>query len=269
MAGWARARIASLLVAGMLAGGCSADAENPESLPRHADIGALVAAVAERQRIDSTARLSLRGEITGDTVALRFTGTGVLRVLADGVSVKFSQVVTQRDVPPVETGFVLLPDATYLRLSTEAGGDPDKPWVLVDPDATEGEAGELATMAATLADSADPTKTLTRYPEATFVADTADDVIDGDAAVRYTIVVDLQRAAEAAADPGVAARLEQQVAAGLRQLTSTLWLDALDRPVRSAVDQELPGIGNLTITGSYRDWGQAVRIDPPPAARVR
>jgi hypothetical protein len=46
-------------------------------------------------------------------------------------------------------------------------------------------------------------------------------------------------------------------------------VDPSDHPVRSSVRQELPGIGTLAITGSYRDWGRPVDIEPPPASQVR
>ena len=78
--------------------GCStssATAAAPSGIPRHKDIGELVKAVSERQKADQTAKLSLRGEVTGAST-VRFTGEGVLRVLADAVSVKFTQVVTQK-----------------------------------------------------------------------------------------------------------------------------------------------------------------------------
>lgn len=259
-----------LVAALALAGGCSSGTPVPAAGPaRSYDIGQLVAAVAQRQRTDQTARLSLRGEITGGAT-LQFTGEGVLRVLADAVSVKFTQVVTQKGDAPQETGFVVLPDVTYLRLPPPAGQNPSsRPWVRVDPRSTDPAAMRLAALAGQLTESADPTRTLARYADATQISGATDDVIDGDPAVRYTIVVDLAKAAAEQPDPARRAQLEQQVKAGFTRVTSTLWVDAADRPVRSAVRQELPGIGTLAITGSYRDWGRPVEISAPPASQVR
>lgn len=264
--------LAAILVACAAAlAGCSSDEAGTDRAAgptRYYDIDELVAAVAARQRTDQTARLSLRGEITG-AATLRFTGEGVLRVLTDAVSVKFTQIVTQKGVAPQETGFVVLPDATYLRLPPAPGDPKSKPWVRVDPDSSDPEAQRLAMLATTLTESADPTRTLSRYADATLISDAADDVIEGDPAVRYTIVVDLARAATLQADPAVKAQLEQQVRSGLTRVTSTLWVDGDDHPLRSSVRQMLPGIGTLAITGSYRDWGQPVDIAAPPAAQVR
>jgi hypothetical protein len=255
----------------MLLVGCStgaATAAAPSGLARHYDIAELVKAVSDRQRADQTAKLSLRGEVVGAST-VRFTGEGVLRVLSDAVSVKFTQVVTQKGVAPQETGFVVLPDAVYMQLPVRPGDTPKKPWVKVDQGSTDPEARKLAAQAATLTESADPTRALARYADATLISDTADDVIDGDPAVRYTIVVDLARAAALEPDPARKAQLEQQVRGGLARVTSMLWLDGDGHPVRSSVNQELPGIGTLAITGSYRDWGQEVVIEPPQPTQVR
>lgn len=267
----ARRCAALLIVLAAAVAGCtggSPTADPRPGLTRFNDISELVAAVVERQRTDRTARLSLRGELTG-AATLRFTGEGVLRVLADEVSVKFTQIVTQKGVAPQETGFVVLPDAVYLRLPPGPDDPATMPWVRVDPQSTDPEAQRLVTMAATVTESADPTRTLSRYTDATLISDAVDDVIEGDPAVRYTIVVDLARAAAQQTDPVVKDQLEQQVRSGLIRVTSTLWVDSANRPLRTAVRQELPGIGTLAITGSYRDWGQPVEIVAPPAEQVR
>jgi hypothetical protein len=72
---------AAALVVAALPGGCSSPA--PATRAPY-DISQLMAAVAQRQRTDQTARLSLRGEITGQAT-LQFTGEGVIRVLTDAV----------------------------------------------------------------------------------------------------------------------------------------------------------------------------------------
>ncbi len=253
----------------VLAAGCSgaAPAASTDELTRYVDINELIGAIAAQQRIDSTARFSLSGELTGAQDArLRFTGTGSLRITDDAVSLAFTQVVTQTGADPQETGFVVLPDAVYLRLPAEGN---DRPWVRVDPADTDPEAQQLVAMATSVTERADLTGTLTDYAGAPLVTDATDDVIEGDRAVRYTIVTDLARAAEITPDPVLEAQLQEQVRGGLTRVTSTLWVDAAHRPLRSAARQELPGIGTLAITSSYRDWGQAAEITPPDESQVR
>jgi hypothetical protein len=224
--------------------------------------------VAQRQRTDQTARLSLRGEVTG-TAGLQFTGEGVVRVLDDAVSMQFTEVVTLQGAAPQEVGFILLPDAAYLRPPVPAGQPaPARPWMRVDRTSTDPVAKRLAALVTTLTDSADPTLSLHRYAATTRIAGAAPDTVDGVPTVRYAIVVDLAKAAAQESDPTTKAQLQEQVRAGLSVVTSTLWLDALNRPVRSEVRQVLPG-GTLSLTGSYRDWGRPVEIDAPPASQVR
>ena len=261
--------VVALVLALVAVAGCSSTPAPTAAPARFSTIADLVAAVAQRQRTDQTARLSLRGDITGNAT-LQFTGEGVLRVLTNAVSVQFTQVVTQKGAAPQETSYIVLPDAAYLRLPPPKGQTAARqPWVRVDPTSTDPAAKSLAALATTLTESADPTRTLSRYADATQISGATPDTIDGDPAVRYAIVVDLAKAAAQQTDPVLKAQLEQQVRGGLSTVTSTLWVDGQNRPVRSAVRQNLPGIGTLSITGSYRDWGQPVEIDAPPAAQVR
>ncbi|MHA6785097.1 hypothetical protein ACVGOW_29505 [Pseudonocardia saturnea] len=267
MASWLSRLLALVLViAGMTA--CSAPEPAPGGLDRYFDITELIAAVSAQQRVDRTARFSLRGELVGaEGARLRFTGAGELRISDADVELSFTQVVTQAGADPQETGFVVLPDAVYLRMPDDAGDD--RPWVRVDPADTDPDAQQLIALADQVTERADLTGTLSRYADATLVTDAADDVIGGDPAVRYTIVTDLARAASTTPDPALKTQLEQQVRAGLTRITSTLWVDAAHRPLRSSARQALPGIGTLAITSSYRDWGQAATIAAPPADQVR
>lgn len=254
----------ALLLTLLLTAGCGTAAE-PPALTRYYDVDELFAAVAAQQRTDSTARFSLLGELVGAGDArTRFTGAGVLRMTETDLEIQFTQVVSQPDREPQETGFVVLSDAVYLRMPTPAGEEqPDRPWVRVDPNDAAPESQQLMALAASITQRADPTGTLARYADATLVADAADDLVDGAPAVRYTLVTDLARAAEMTPDPAVRAQLEQQVRDGLTRVTSTLWVDSTHRLLRSAASQELPGIGTLDVTGFYRDWGQPVQIEPP------
>jgi hypothetical protein len=266
-----RARVLLAGLAVLLLGGtagCSSAADaTTVHLPRYATLAELVSAMADRQRTEQSARISLRGDITGGASKLQFTGEGVLRGTGNDVSVKFTQVVTQRGADPQETGFVVLPDAVYLLQPGQRKAS--RPWTRVDRTSGDPEDQRLLALSSTLVDSADPARTLSRYADATSITDTADDVIEGDPAVRYTIVVDLAKAAAQQPDPAARAQLQQQVAAGLTRLTSNLWVDRDSRPVRTVVRQDLPGIGTLSIMGSYRDWGRPVDIVAPPRAQVR
>lgn len=263
---WTTALLALLL----LVPGCSAGAAGAAPLTRYYDVRQLIDAVAAQERADGTARFSLRGELVGaGDSRLRFTGVGALRFGEQDVELSFTQVVTQRGAEAQETGFVVLSDAVYLRLPHTPGGDGDRPWVRVDPADTTPEARQRVALARSVTERADPTSALADYADATLVTDAADAVIEGDPAIRYTIVTDLARAADITPDADLRAQLEQQVRGGLTRVTSTLWVDAAHRPLRSEASQELPVIGTLTVTSTFRDWGATAPVEPPPADQVR
>lgn len=251
-----------LLVAALV--GCAAPDPDAGSsgIPRYYDVAQLLAAVAARQHADRTAQLSVQGRVAGPT-AIAFTGEGAVRLDGTQVALRLDQVLEWPGAAPQRTGFVLLGDDVYLR-SSEVG----KPWLRAGSATSEPDRVRAA-LATTLADNVDPTVNLSRYVDATLVADASDDTVGGVPAVRYTLVVDLARAAALQPDPGLRAQLEQQLHDGLTRITSTLWVDAANRPVRTDQRQELPGLGTLSVTGEYREWGTPVRIDVPAAAEVR
>lgn len=250
-----------VLLALVLLAGCAPrtpDEGTDGGLPRYYDAGQLAAAVGARERADRTARLTLSGELRGPSAG-ELSGEGMLR-LADGVAVRFDPAGA------AQRGFVVLPGAVYLRRAPGPGG---RRWVRVDTSSTDPDERRQAGIAAAVADTADPTADLARYADATLITDAADDVVDGRPAVRYMIVVDLARAALLQDDPAMRAQLQQQVRAGLTRITSTLWVDAANRPVRSDTRHELPGVGTLVLSVGYRDWGRPVDVEAPPAEQVR
>ncbi|MEJ3657754.1 hypothetical protein WEH80_32800 [Actinomycetes bacterium KLBMP 9759] len=272
--GW---RIVALLSVAVVAAGCAQSMASPgpaSGLPQYFDIHELVTAVTTQQRIDRTAQLHVSGEITGPT-PVTFTGSGALQVLDGGVSVAFTQSSTTAGGAPQETGFVVLPDSVYVRQATTAADTAARtvkklrPWVKADPKSTDPAARELTALAATLVHSADPIRSLARFADASLIADVDDDVVNSVPATRYTIVVDMARAAAQQTDPGLREQLAYQVRNGLSRVTSTLWLDGGNRPVRSALRQDLPGVGLVTLTGDFVEWGKPVSIEPPPATELR
>jgi len=263
--GWRRRRRTGLLLAlpvlllAALLTGCAdgrAQEGSAARLPRYYDPAQLVAALQQQKRADRTARLSLRGEVIGSSTR-SVVGDGELRLDDEGAAVRFTQILSEQGAAPVETGFVVLPGAVYVRRG------PADPWTLVDRSTPDRVTRRLAAMAATLTDSADPTANLTRYGDAALIADAVDDVVDGRPVIRYEIVVDLTKAATEQQDHLVRAQLEAQVKGGLTRISALLWVDEQHRPVRSVVRQYLPGFGVFDLVSAYRDWGAPVTISAP------
>lgn len=262
---WRRGPALLVLVLAATLTGCAApgsdDSGSPHGLPRYYDAGRLLAAVTQRQHADRTAELTVHGTVTGDT-QMAFTGTGAVR-LDPTTALRLDQTESWPGGVPRTSSLVVVGGGVYLH-----GSDDPSRWLRAASAATEADRLRAA-LATALGDISDPTSNLARYVDSTLVAGADDDVVDGAPVVRYGLVVDLSRAAVLQPDPALRAQLEQQVRDGLTRITSTLWVDAANRPVGTELHQALPGVGTLAVTAEYRSWGVPVRIDAPPAAEVR
>ncbi|MCE0766395.1 hypothetical protein LWC35_26335 [Pseudonocardia kujensis] len=260
----ALAAIAVLVIgAGVVscARGNSEDAGEAHGLPKYYAAADLLTAVTQRQHADRTAHLSLSGRVDAvEGAPTALGGDGALRVeQGGGLSVQFVQTLSPPGGEPQSTAFLVLPNGQVWRQG-------DTGWTRIDEAATGTPEKILATTAANVVASADPTANLARYRDAALVADAADDAVGGVPAVRYLVVVDLVRAAELEQDPAVQEALRTQAGAGVTRISSTLWVDAANRPLRSETRQTMPGIGTLALTSDYRDWGTPVAIASPGTA---
>lgn len=231
----------------------------PGALPKYYDARALLTAVSARQRSDAGALTVLTGTLDGPGGRRSVTGEGAVRWVGDAVDVRFDQRVGPVGGTPRTTGLVRTGGRTYLRVP----GPPAGRWLEIGRHAVPPADHTDATLATNIAGMADPLAGVRRYADASLVADAADESLDGVPTVRYTIVVDLVRAAAAETDPALRAQLENQVRGGLTRISTLIWVDADNRPVRARVRQELPGAGTLDLVTGYRSWGARVVVDPP------
>jgi hypothetical protein len=244
--------------------GNSTESVAAPGLPKYYAAADLLTAVTARQQADRTAGLRLSGRVDAGGPPAEVAGDGALRVEQAGLAAQFTQTVTTAGRAE-SASVAVLPGGQVYRQEGGPGGGPGGggAWSRIDQAAAGTPEKQWATVAANLADTADPTANLARYRNAALVADAVDDTVGGVQAVRYLVVVDLVRAAEQEPDPAVAEALRGQVRQGLTRISSTLWIDAADRPLRSEARQTLPGIGTLTLTADYRDWGTPVAITAP------
>ncbi|GAA4675426.1 hypothetical protein GCM10023215_04160 [Pseudonocardia yuanmonensis] len=252
--------VAVLAAAVSCARGNSEDAGPGHGLPKYYAAADLLTAVTHRQHADRTALLHLSGRVEAPQGGpTELGGDGALRVEPGGISAQFTQTLSTPGGATQSAAFVVLPGGQVWR---QTGGG----WTRVDEAATGTPDKTLATTAANVVAGADPTAHLARYRDAALVADAADDTVDGVPAVRYLVVVDLVRAAELEQDPAAREALQAQAAGGVTRISSTLWVDEANRPLRSETRQTMPGVGTLTLTSDYRDWGTPVAIASPGSA---
>lgn len=255
--------LAALLVllplAGCAAQPAPAPAAEPAALPKQYDARALLSTVSARQRAEAGARTVLHGSLDGAGGRRTVDGEGALRWSGDAVDVRFDQHVGAAGQPRRTTGLIRTAGRTFLRVPEAGSGR----WIELGRDDVPPADRSDATLATNLALTADPLAAVRRYADASLVADATDEAVDGVPAVRYTIVVDLTRAAAAETDPAMRAQLDAQVRGGLTRISTQVWVDAASRPVRARMAQELPGAGSLDMVTDYRSWGAPVAIDPP------
>lgn len=239
-------------------------------LPRYATLAELGAATAAQQKIDKTAKIALNGGLSGQTQSA-LTGEGALRYDEAGAAMQITQRIQAGGGTPQELELVVLPDTAFIRppLSSSAGMPPGKTWLRIRPTATDPASVQFNQMIQAIRDNADPTKSFAQFGDAITIVDAAEEQLDGQRTMRYKLRVDLVRAADRQPDPALKQNLQQSVQTGLTTLEYTLWVDAQNRLSRVLVDQPLPqNQGTFTLDARYRDWGQPVQIDPPPADQV-
>lgn len=261
---WPLLLLALALFAGLVAGCGSAAPGDGDAggLPRFYDPNQLLDVLVQRRTADRTAQLTVTGDVSG-SVPVTFTAQGGLSLEGATPALALDQTMNWPGAAPQHSAFVLRDGQVWLR-SVDGG----TPWLRAASATTQADRMRAA-IATALGDITDPTANLSRYADATLVSDAVDDTVDGVATVRYTLVVDLTRAATIEPDPAVKAQLERQVGNGLTRISSTLWVDADTRPVRIQQRQDLLDLGTMAVTGDYRSWGTPVTIAPPPAAEVR
>ena len=232
------------------------------ALPKYYDARALIAAVSARQRTDSGALTVLTGTLDGAGGRRAVSGDGAVGWAGDAVSVRFDQRVGPEGATPRTTGLVGTGGRTWVRVPEPPPGR----WLEVGRQ--EVPPGDLAdaTLAMNIAGMADPLAGVRRYADASLVADATDETVDGVRTVRYTIVVDLVRAAAVETDPARRTQLDQQVRGGLTRISTVVWVDPDQHPVRTRARQEVPGAGTLDLVTGYRSWGTPVTFDPPSTA---
>jgi hypothetical protein len=235
-----------------------------------ADLGA---ATAAQQKLDKTARITVTGGQAGQTGQALNTinGHGALRYDDAGPAMQLTEQVQSGGGAPTQLGVVLLPYAAFVRPPPGTGVTlpPGKTWVRIDPASTDPVSEQYGRLVQGIRDNADPTKSFAQYGDAITIVDSTEENLEGSPSVRYRLSVDMVKAVEHQTDPTIKQNLQQSVQSGLTTLGYTLWLDARNRLVRVLVDQPLPqNQGTFTLDAHYRDWGQPVQIDQPPADEV-
>ncbi|WP_156935235.1 hypothetical protein [Pseudonocardia spinosispora] len=260
----------AVLVVGCGAGGgptTSADNAPPKHYASLAELGG---AITARQQTDRTASVSMNGAIGPVTLS----GEGAVRFDAGGTSMRFSQDAEQDGKPLSSQAYamVAIGDQVYAKPPAGPGWptlSPGKPWLKVSEKSTNPAIALLGQQVQSMLQSVSPAQTFTKLGPALTLVDTADEALGGTPTARYTIRMDLAKAAQLRTDPAAKRQLTAALAQGVKTVDSTLWLDSQDRILRSQSQQPLSnGQDAYNVDFRYHDWGQPVDIAAPPPAQV-
>ena len=227
-----------------------------------------VLAAAETTTREATANVAIEVETQAAGQAISVSGTGQMDAARNAVAMDLETAVPGQE--PLQLSQVVIDNTMYIK------GLPDVPadqWVQVSLE----ELGAAPT--ANPAAGADPARQLQ------LLRQVSDDVrgegteeINGVTATKYTGTVDLQEAADAAAeqDPQAAQSLRRQYEAlGVSTVPFEVFIDDEGRPVRVVTNVEGTVNGETVEVMSrmdFTDWGTDVTIeapaDPVPLAEV-
>jgi hypothetical protein len=186
----------------------------------------------------------------------RIEGSGGFRFATTDVAA--AMTVTVPGLGKVQV--ILLPQAFYLRLPASTGLPTGKPWMKISTDATGNDRGSAAfgPLMDQLRQSFDPQSNLGILQATTGLKAAGTERVDGVPTTKYTATVDLAKAGD---------QYRALVGQGVTTLDYSIWVDRDDLPRKFSTVVPTPQ-GDVTASGTYRDWGRPVHIAAPPAGQV-
>ena len=259
----------ALLTTTLLAGCGSPPTLAPPPLVTYTSLAQLGTATGNQMKADRTAKITVTGGTSGGATVTNTTGDGAIRFDPAGPSMQLTERIQSAGSPPAELGIIVLPDQAYVKPPADPSAPGVKPWVRIQDGASDPVSQQFASVVQSVRANADPTQSFTQFGDAASIVGAAEDPLDGVRAIRYSIRVDVLKAATQENDPTLKQSLEQTAQKGMATVDSSLWLDAWNHPLRVYLHQQLPGAGGTyTVDARYRDWGQPVQIAPPPPDQV-
>ena len=177
------------------------------------------------------------------------TGEGQADLSGDQVASKVSQEV--QGVGKVEA---IVVDGLFYLKSAQLSGEK---WLKIDPNAKDG----LGALIGSLGANSDPSQLLKVMSQATEVTAEGQEEVEGTETTKYHVVLPRKAFASTLGDnPQVTQMLPQQV-------EFDMWVDGDDQ-LRKATYELAVGGQKTGSTVTYRDFGEPVSIEAPPASQV-
>lgn len=144
----------------------------------------------------------------------------------------------------------------------------DRPWLKIAETEPSGKARNRLLDEQALSGSLMPITQLAGFRSAARISGSGADTVQGQQATRYDIVVDVPMAVAAAGNPAAKAVLAGASRARQAELHYQLWLNADQLPLKVTSDVPGPDGAPAAQIVTYREWGAALPIAPPPPKTV-
>ncbi|WP_051579976.1 serine/threonine-protein kinase [Pseudonocardia acaciae] len=254
--------------------GPTGPAGTPARYTTAAEISNAVDAQLERDR---TVKASSTREIHPTRGEMRWTSEAHIRV--DSGTTSLHRTMHLRQVTHPEGGgndvvsdwdsaMIVLPGRAWLTKSTRAPQQPTAvSWDALDLTGNDpARSVELAVVRA----AADEGNPLRPNVAAATLVDSADEQLDGVPTRRYTLRLDRDATLQLKADPNWRPSGPLPPPDPASTITNIVWLDAANRLVRFRAEHPSPAPRQEPNTHEtrYREWGQPVRIEPPPPNQI-
>ncbi|TNY38840.1 hypothetical protein [Thermomonospora catenispora] len=203
----------------------------------------------------------------GDTT---IRGSGAVRLRpAPAFTATFDEVrVNGQTLPAAGSQVILLNDVLYAKVPQLAQMFTDgKPWLRMNLDQVSRRAGvdlDRITSAVQRINPAEQTAMLTASKD---VRRVGEEKVEGVPTTRYTGTVTLQEALSRL-DEQAREKVRRWHADGSERLAFDIWVDAENLPRKLVLKGTADGRENSTVTVLYRDFGEPVTVNAPPADQV-
>jgi hypothetical protein len=207
-------------------------------------------------------------------VALHIDAAGVAVAANGQVDLEGAASRLQMDMTVPSLGqldMVLIGDTMYMKLP-QSLVHTAKPWIKVDPNGTDPVSKALAAVTSQEKQSFDPSQMLNQMASVGTITGHSADTVAGERVTKYTASVDT---AKLMTSKSVSPQLRQMLSGnGVRlpaHVPYTVWVNSNDLPVKFSLTENVTVQGQakqITVTGTYTDWGKPVTITAPAADQV-
>jgi hypothetical protein len=222
---------------------------------------ALFASMTAAMAKAKTAKVSFSSKVADQQIG----GHGGFRFAGDDFAADLSVVLPGMG----KARLILLPKALYLKLPAGAGLPAGKSWLEIRTDG-KGDKNPLTTALAPLMNQLkqgfDPNTNFGILEATSTVKASGTETIDGVQTTKYTTTIDLAKAAAVAKGP-LAAQYRTLVSSGVKSMDYSIWVDGDNLPVKFVTVVPTTK-GNVTATGTYRDWGKPITVKAPPRSQI-